>query len=87
MISGPGRNLSRLFLTPWIYHCLRLFIGGLFLYTGATKLADTAGFGQAIAAYGILPAILVPCALLEQRRLVLVDVLYKSQPVIQIIHI
>jgi hypothetical protein len=34
----------------------------LFLYTGATKLADVAGFSESIAAYGILPAFLLPCA-------------------------
>jgi hypothetical protein len=62
MTSGYNRKLPALLLAPWIYHCIRFFIGGLFLYTGATKLADTTGFGQAIAAYGILPAILVPCA-------------------------
>ncbi len=62
MTYGYNRKLPAWLLAPWIYHGLRLFIGGLFLYTGATKLADTTGFGQAIAAYGILPAILVPCA-------------------------
>jgi len=55
-------SLSRYLLTPWIYHGFRLFIGGLFLYTGATKLADIAGFTESIAAYGILPTVLLPCA-------------------------
>jgi hypothetical protein len=53
-----------LLLSPLLYHGFRLFIGGLFLYAGATKLADTAGFGEAIAAYRILPDPLVPCAAL-----------------------
>ena len=39
-----------------------MFIGGLFLYAGATKLADTTGFSEAIAAYRFLPDPLVPCA-------------------------
>ena len=60
--ARPGRILVPYLLSPWIFHPLRLFIGGLFLYTGAMKLADTVGFGQAIAAYGILPAGLVSCA-------------------------
>ena len=55
-------SLLRILLSPWIYHGFRLFIGGLFLYTGVTKLADVAGFSESIAAYGILPAFLLPCA-------------------------
>ena len=55
-------RLPRILLSPWIYHGFRIFIGGLFLYTGATKLADVAGFSESIAAYGILPEFLVPCA-------------------------
>jgi len=55
-------TLPRFLLSPWIYHGFRIFIGGLFLYTGATKLADVAGFSESIAAYGILPAFLLPCA-------------------------
>ena len=51
-------------MSPLLYHGYRLFIGGLFLYAGATKLADTAGFSQVIAAYRILPDPLVPCAAL-----------------------
>jgi len=57
-----NNRFPRLLLTPWIYHGFRLFIGGLFLYTGVTKLTDTAGFSESIAAYGILPAVLLPCA-------------------------
>ena len=60
--SSFKSSAHRFLLTPWIYHSFRLFIGGLFLYTGATKLADTAGFTESIAAYGILPAVLLPCA-------------------------
>lgn len=59
---GSGNVITGFLLSPWVFHILRLFIGGLFLYTGATKLADIAGFGKAIAAYGILPAGLVSCA-------------------------
>jgi len=62
MTMDPARHPVRHLLTPWIYHCFRLFIGGLFLYTGATKLADITGFSDSIAAYGILPAVLLPCA-------------------------
>ncbi|MDT8365684.1 MAG: DoxX family protein [bacterium] len=61
-ISPMKNSLPRFLLTPWIFHSFRLFMGGLFLYTGATKLADIAGFSQSIAAYGILPAVLLPCA-------------------------
>lgn len=61
-IEKPQSRIGRLFLSPIVYHGYRLFIGGLFLYAGATKLADTAGFSQAIAAYRILPDPLVPCA-------------------------
>jgi uncharacterized membrane protein YphA (DoxX/SURF4 family) len=59
---GPKRVLVPYLLSPWIFHPIRLFIGGLFLYTGAMKLADTVGFGQSIAAFGVLPAGLVSCA-------------------------
>ena len=55
-------SLARILLSPWIYNGFRIFIGGLFLYTGVTKLADVAGFSESIAAYGILPAFLLPCA-------------------------
>lgn len=60
--SDMKNTLPRFLLSPWIYHGFRIFIGGLFLYTGATKLADVAGFSESIAAYGILPAFLLPCA-------------------------
>ncbi len=61
--TSPTKNrLPSILLAPWSYHGFRLFIGGLFLYTGATKLADIAGFTDSIAAYGILPAVLLPCA-------------------------
>ena len=60
--SGIKNTLPRFLLSPWIYHGFRIFIGALFLYTGATKLADTAGFAESIAAYGILPEFLLPCA-------------------------
>lgn len=60
--AGTSPLLIRSFLAPWVYHVVRLFVGGLFLYTGAVKLADTAGFAQSIGAYGILPAVLLPCA-------------------------
>jgi hypothetical protein len=56
------RRIIRFFLSPVLFHAFRLFIGGLFLYAGATKLADTAGFSEAIAAYRLLPDPLVPCA-------------------------
>ncbi len=56
------RRLVRFLLSPLLYHGYRLFIGGLFLYAGATKLADIAGFSEAIAAYRLLPDPLVPCA-------------------------
>jgi hypothetical protein len=57
-------RIPRILLSPWIYHGFRIFIGGLFLYTGAVKLADVAGFSESIAAYGILPAFLLPCVAL-----------------------
>jgi uncharacterized membrane protein YphA (DoxX/SURF4 family) len=61
-ISSFEQRLPRFLLSPWIYHGFRIFIGALFLYTGVTKLFDVAGFSESIAAYGILPAILLPCA-------------------------
>jgi uncharacterized membrane protein YphA (DoxX/SURF4 family) len=62
-LKTQGRPV-RYLLSPWLYHGYRLFIGGLFLYAGATKLADSVGFAEAIAAYKILPDPLVPCAAL-----------------------
>jgi uncharacterized membrane protein YphA (DoxX/SURF4 family) len=58
---SPGRTV-RVLLSPILYHGYRIFIAGLFLYAGVTKLADMAGFAQTIAAYRILPDPLVPCA-------------------------
>ena len=58
----PGSKASRIFLSPILFTALRLFFGGLFLYAGAVKLGDTAGFSQTISAYRLLPHPLVPCA-------------------------
>jgi len=69
-LVSPGKNpgqwsgstASRIFLSPILFTALRLVFGGLFLYAGAMKLADTAGFSQTISAYRLLPDPLVPCA-------------------------
>jgi len=58
------RRFERFLLSPLLYHGYRLFIGGLFLYAGAIKLSDTAGFSETIAAYRLLSDPLVPCAAL-----------------------
>ncbi|MDF1537152.1 MAG: DoxX family membrane protein [bacterium] len=63
---GPSQMLenlpTRFLLSPVVYHAVRLFMGGLFIYSGVPKLADIAGFGASVAAYGILPAFFIPCA-------------------------
>ena len=58
----PQSKSARVLLSPILYHGYRIFVACLFLYAGATKLADTAGFAESIAAYRILPDPLVPCA-------------------------
>jgi uncharacterized membrane protein YphA (DoxX/SURF4 family) len=46
-----------------IYILARLFIGGMFIYTGITHWAEPAAFAKAISAYRILPdALLVNLA-------------------------
>jgi uncharacterized membrane protein len=46
-------------LLSWIYRLLRWFIGGIFIYSGATKLVAPQTFAVLIEAYGIVPEGLV----------------------------
>jgi len=58
----PKRGFARLALPPWSYPLLRWALGAVFLYAGAVKLADPAGFAEVIARYGLLPPALTPWA-------------------------
>ncbi len=42
----------------WILHVARFFMGGLFLYAGATKIPDPSGFAVDVQNYRLLPHIL-----------------------------
>jgi len=49
-------------LLDGLYHAARWGISGLFIFSGLVKLAAPARFAGIIAAYGLLPDILVPVA-------------------------
>ena len=49
------RTAAHIFLSPILFTGLRLFFGGLFIYSGAVKLTDTASFAQTICAYRLIP--------------------------------
>lgn len=46
--------MKKVFASKYIYFVLRLVVGGVFLYAGATKLTDTMAFAQVIDAYGLV---------------------------------
>jgi len=46
--------LKRLFTHPYFILILRLYIGGLFIYAGISKINNTGQFTVAIASYGIV---------------------------------
>lgn len=43
----------------WLYHCCRLTIVAVFLWSGLTKMLHPSDFAAIIAAYGLLPEALV----------------------------
>jgi len=52
-------------LLSWMYRLLRWFLGGLFIYSGATKLLAPQLFAVLIEAYGIVPeGLLMPVAVI-----------------------
>jgi uncharacterized membrane protein YphA (DoxX/SURF4 family) len=56
------KNFSR--ISPYASFIARLILGGIFIYAGAGKILDPAGFAQAVSNYRILPDLLVnPLAL------------------------
>lgn len=47
----------------WSYHLLRFALGGLFIYSGAVKLADVEGFAAMVSQYQLVPdRLLAPVA-------------------------
>lgn len=51
-------------LSPWLYHGLRLGLGGLFLWAGGAKLSAPKAFAGIIYQYGLVPdSFLVPAAI------------------------
>lgn len=50
--------------TGWVYKLLRVGLGLVFIYSGAIKLADTAGFAHILASYQLVPPELVDFAAL-----------------------
>ena len=52
-------------LLAWLYRLLRWFLGGLFIYSGTTKLLAPQTFAVLIEAYGLVPdGLLMPVALI-----------------------
>jgi len=49
-------------LSDGLYHVARWGVSGLFIFSGLTKLVDPARFAEIIAAYGLLPDMLVSIA-------------------------
>lgn len=48
----------------WSYRILRFIIGGVFIYSGAVKLADVKGFARMISQYNLVPdQLLAPVAI------------------------
>lgn len=46
--------MKKILASPPLYFLLRVVVGGLFIFAGAIKLADTSGFAMAIDNYGLV---------------------------------
>jgi uncharacterized membrane protein YphA (DoxX/SURF4 family) len=58
-----GNQIMRLW--SWIYRIVRWVLGGIFIYSGATKLLAPQTFAVLIEAYGLVPdMLLMPVALM-----------------------
>ena len=58
-----GNQIMR--LSSWIYRIVRWVLGGIFIYSGATKLLAPQTFAVLIEAYGLVPdMLLMPVALI-----------------------
>ena len=58
-----GNQIMR--LSSWIYRIVRWGLGGIFIYSGSTKLLAPQTFAVLIEAYGLLPdMLLMPVALI-----------------------
>jgi uncharacterized membrane protein YphA (DoxX/SURF4 family) len=44
-----------IFFSVWTYRTIRILIGGIFLWSGITKLMDSKSFAVIIEAYGLIP--------------------------------
>jgi putative oxidoreductase len=51
----PSPTTGRCSLEQWVNLFLRLALGGVFIFAGATKIVDPAGFAADIGNYRILP--------------------------------
>jgi uncharacterized membrane protein YphA (DoxX/SURF4 family) len=50
--------------TIWSYRLLRIFMGGIFIYSGVVKLLDVKGFARMISLYDLVPEqLLAPVAI------------------------
>jgi len=52
-------NFKRVVFSPAVYLCLRLVLGGIFIYSGAVKLTGYGKFAGILYGYGILPDFLI----------------------------
>jgi len=56
---------SIMLLLAWMYRFLRWFLGGIFIYSGTTKLLTPQSFALLIEAYGVVPeGLLMPVAVM-----------------------
>ncbi len=57
-------DLINSFLSPLIYHLIRVLLSVIFLWSGISKLTDPAGFSVIIDTYGLIPdAFILPIAI------------------------
>jgi uncharacterized membrane protein YphA (DoxX/SURF4 family) len=50
----------KLFLSPSLYHVIRVAIGAIFIYAGISKLLDIKAFARTIDQYDIVPDAMLP---------------------------
>lgn len=56
---SPRLKMKIFFNHPWFLFCLRLALGGLFLYAGITKIGNPQAFADSIATFKMLPPQLI----------------------------
>jgi uncharacterized membrane protein YphA (DoxX/SURF4 family) len=60
VVQSPRRLAGPDYLYTYLYHLLRLALGGLFVYAGLIKLLDPRAFAHAIAQFDLAPDQVLP---------------------------